>query len=66
MYVDKTYSKAYLRHLFTNDEILGKQIATLHNIRFYLWLLEEAKKKISDGTFYKWKNQMIKKLDKRI
>ena len=65
-YVDKTYSKAYLRHLFTNDEILGKQIATLHNIRFYLWLLEQAKKKISDGTFYKWKNQMIKKLDKRI
>ena len=65
-YVDKTYSKAYLRHLFTNDEILGKQIATLHNIRFYLWLLELAKKKISDGTFNKWKNQMIKKLDKRI
>ena len=65
-YVDKTYSKAYLRHLFTNDEILGKQIATLHNIRFYLWLLEQAKKKISDGTFNKWKNQMIKKLDKRI
>ena len=65
-YVDKTYSKAYLRHLFTNDEILGKQIATLHNIRFYLWLLEQAKKKISDGTFNKWKNQMIKKLGKRI
>ncbi len=65
-YVDKTYSKAYLRHLFTNDEILGKQIATLHNIRFYLWLLEQAKKKISDGTFNKWKNQMIRKLDKRI
>ena len=65
-YVDKTYSKAYLRHLFTNDEILGKQIATLHNIRFYLWLLEQAKKKIIDGTFNKWKNQMIKKLDKRI
>ena len=64
--MDKTYSKAYLRHLFTNDEILGKQIATLHNIRFYLWLLEEAKKKISDGTFNKWKNQMIKKLDRRI
>ena len=58
-YVDKTYSKAYLRHLFTNDEILGKQIATLHNIRFYLWLLELAKKKISDGTFNKWKNQIL-------
>ena len=42
-YVDKTYSKAYLRHLFSNNELLAKQIATLHNIRFYLWLLEESK-----------------------
>ena len=44
-YVDKQYSKAYLRHLFSAKEMLGKQIATLHNIRFYLWLMETAQEK---------------------
>jgi len=65
-YVDKTYSKAYLRHLFTNNELLAKQIATLHNIRFYIWLLEESKKYIAEGSFSLWKNKMVKKLDKRL
>ncbi len=65
-YVDKMYTKAYVRHLFSSNEMLGKQIATLHNIRFYLWLMEEAQKKIKDGTFTKWKNQMVKKLDVRL
>ena len=65
-YVDKTYSKAYLRHLFSNNELLAKQIATLHNIRFYLWLLEESKKHISEGNFNEWKNKMVKKLDRRL
>jgi len=65
-YVDKQYSKAYLRHLFSAKEMLGKQIATLHNIRFYLWLMETAQEKISNGTFTEWKNKMVKKLDERL
>ena len=65
-YVDKTYTKAYVRHLFKANELLGKQIATLHNIRFYLWLMNESRNKIKDGTFTSWKNQMVKKLDLRI
>ena len=65
-YVDCMYSRAYLHHLFTTNEILGKQIATLHNIRFYLWLMEEARSKIKEGTFSIWKNKIVKKLDKRI
>lgn len=65
-YVDNKYSKAYLRHLFSNNELLAKQIATLHNIRFYLWLMEESRKHIQVGDFTKWKNQMVKKLDKRL
>tara|TARA_B110000003_G_C16431185_1_gene450126 strand:- start:150 stop:791 length:642 start_codon:yes stop_codon:yes gene_type:complete len=65
-YVDKTYTKAYVRHLFKANEILGKQIATLHNIRFYLWLMNESRNKIKDGTFTSWKNKIVKKLDLRI
>ena len=65
-YVDKQYSKAYLRHLFSAKEMLGKQIATLHNIRFYLWLMETAQEKINNGTFTEWKNKMVKKLDVRL
>ena len=65
-YVDRKYSKSYLRHLFVSKEMLGKQIATLHNIRFYLWLMEQARLKINNGEFTSWKNQMIKKLDVRI
>tara|TARA_B100001287_G_scaffold67426_1_gene55256 strand:- start:567 stop:1697 length:1131 start_codon:yes stop_codon:yes gene_type:complete len=65
-FVDNSYSKAYLRHLFKTNEMLGKQIATLHNIRFYLWLMEQARLKINVGEFSSWKNQMIKKLDFRI
>jgi len=65
-FVDKSYSKAYLRHLFKTNEMLGKQIATLHNIRFYLWLMEQARLKINDGEFSSWKNQMLKKLDFRL
>jgi len=65
-YVDQSYSKAYVRHLFKADEILGKQIASLHNIRFYLWLMEQARIKLKEGTFSSWKNQMVKKLDTRL
>jgi len=65
-FVDNTYTKAYLRHLFASNELLGKQIATLHNIRFYLWLMEQAQKQLEAGTFTTWKNQMVKKLDIRL
>ncbi|MAU37142.1 MAG: tRNA guanosine(34) transglycosylase Tgt [Flavobacteriales bacterium] len=65
-FVDKKYTKAYTHHLFRNNEILGKQIASLHNIRFYLWLMEEAQKELEVGTFSSWKNKMIKKLENRL
>ena len=65
-FVDNTYSKAYVRHLFASNELLGKQIATLHNIRFYLWLMEEAQKQLELGSFNTWKTQMTKKLDIRL
>ncbi len=65
-YVDNTYSKAYLRHLFASGELLGKQIATLHNIRFYIWLMQEAREQIAKDNFSSWKNKMVKKLDIRL
>ena len=65
-YVDSTYSKAYVRHLFTVNEMLGKQITTLHNIRFYLWLMEQTREHLAAGTFTEWKNKMVKKLDRRL
>lgn len=65
-YVDSQYSRAYLRHLFVSNELLAKQIATLHNIRFYLWLVEQAREHIIAGDFYEWKNMMVKKLVNRL
>lgn len=65
-YVDSTYTKAYVRHLTKSKESLGAQIASLHNIRFYLWLVEEARKHIIDGDFATWKNQMIPKLERKL
>lgn len=65
-FVDTEYSKAYLRHLFAANEYLGKQIATIHNLGFYLWLTREARKHILAGDFYDWKNKMVKQMDKRL
>lgn len=65
-FVDTEYTRAYLRHLFAANEYLGKQIATLHNLGFYLWLVREARRRILDGTFAGWKNEMVQKLDKRL
>lgn len=65
-FVDREYSKAYLRHLFTANEYLGKQIATIHNLGFYLWLVREARKHILVGDFSEWKTKMIKQMDKRL
>lgn len=65
-WVDTDYSKAYLRHLFISNEYLGKQIATIHNLGFYMWLVREARRQILAGTFYTWKEQMVKKLATRL
>jgi queuine tRNA-ribosyltransferase len=65
-FVDTEYSKAYLRHLFAANEYLGKQIATLHNLGFYLWLVREARRRILDGTFRSWKDKMVRQMDKRL
>ncbi len=65
-FVDTEYSKAYLKHLFTVNELLGKQIATIHNLGFYLWLVREARKHILAGDFASWKNTMVKQMDKRL
>ena len=64
--IDTLYSKAYLRHLFAAKENLGKQIASIHNLGFYLWLVGEARKHILAGDFYSWKNTMVKQMDKRL
>jgi len=65
-FVDTYYSKAYLRHLTISKEILASQIATLHNLSFYLWLVREARKRIINGTFAEWKNEMVPKLQQKI
>jgi len=65
-FVDKAYSKAYLRHLIISEEILGAQIASIHNIGFYIWLVNEAFNKIKSGDFSQWKDKMVKKLSVRL
>ncbi len=65
-YVDTVYSKAYLRHLFKANEYLGKQIASIHNLGFYLWLTREARKHIIEGDFTSWKNKMVKQMNNRL
>jgi queuine tRNA-ribosyltransferase len=66
LFADTAYSKAYLRHLIHSGEMLGAQIATLHNLHFYLWLVTEARKKIIAGDFYNWKNVMVNRLGQRL
>lgn len=62
----QTHTKAYLRHLFVAKEILGQQLASIHNLAFYLWLVGEARKHILAATFSTWKDQMIKDMNKRL
>jgi queuine tRNA-ribosyltransferase len=66
LFSDRNYSKAYLRHLISSKEILGAQIATLHNLHFYIWLVGEAREKIISGEFYNWKEKMVKQLSQRL
>ncbi|MDX2195324.1 MAG: tRNA guanosine(34) transglycosylase Tgt [Cytophagales bacterium] len=61
-YASTFYTKAYIKHLLKCDEMLGAMIASLHNLRFYVWLVNQARMKIEDGTFSTWKNIMVKKL----
>lgn len=65
-FADLEYSKAYVRHLFTANEMLGKQICTLHNLSFYLWLVREARKHILAGDFASWKSKMVSQLNHRL
>jgi queuine tRNA-ribosyltransferase len=65
-YVDKAYTKAYVRHLVHSQELLAAQIASVHNLAFYLWLVGEAREQIIAGTFYEWKNKMVKQLGNRL
>lgn len=66
VWVDVEYSKAYLRHLFVSNERLASQIASIHNLHFYLWLVKEARTQIMEGTFSIWKKQMVKKITTRL
>jgi queuine tRNA-ribosyltransferase len=65
-YVDQAYTKAYLRHLFISKELLAMQIASIHNLAFYLWLVGEARKQIMQGTFAAWKKEMVVRLGRRL
>lgn len=65
-YVDRVYSKAYLRHLFISQELLAMQIASIHNLAFYLWLVREARKHIIAGDFKSWKTTMTERMTRRL
>lgn len=65
-FVDKHYSKAYLRHLNFADEMLASMIASVHNLAFYTWLMREAREKIIEGTFREWKEKMVKEVSRKL
>ena len=65
-FVDRDYTKSYIRHLFVSNEFLGKQIASIHNLGFYLWLVREARIHILKDDFVDWKNKMVRQMDNRL
>jgi queuine tRNA-ribosyltransferase len=65
-YTNKNFSRGYLRHLFQVDEILGLQLASIHNLSFYLWLMREARKHILENSFFSWKKETLQKMAVRI
>ena len=65
-FVDKVYTKAYVHHLVVCKEMMAAQIASLHNVAFYLWLVGEARKHIIAGDFAQWKSVMVEKLGRRL
>ena len=64
--MDRTYTKAYLHHLFKAQELLALEIASIHNLSFYLWLTGEARKHILAGDFRAWKEVMVKRVTERL
>ncbi|MCL2692054.1 MAG: tRNA guanosine(34) transglycosylase Tgt [Rikenellaceae bacterium] len=65
-FVDRTYTKAYLRHLAISGEMLAAEIASLHNVAFYIWLVGEARRRIAAGDFAQWKAEMVERLARRL
>lgn len=65
-YTNKNFSRGYIRHLFQVDEILGLQLASIHNLSFYLWLVREARKQIIKGSFVSWKRETLERLATQI
>ena len=65
-YVDSVYTRAYVRHLFISKELLAMQIASIHNLAFYLWLVKEARKHIIEGDFCTWKDEMVPRISRRL
>ncbi|MCC7503612.1 MAG: tRNA-guanine transglycosylase, partial [Flavobacteriales bacterium] len=65
-WVDQAYSRAFVRHLFVTNEVLGQQIASLHNLGFYVSLMNEARQQILSGTFSAWKARLLPQLKQRI
>jgi queuine tRNA-ribosyltransferase len=65
-YVDRTYSRAYVHHLFKAQELLAMQIASIHNLAFYLWLVGQARQHIIEGDFSVWKAKMVAELGRRL
>ena len=65
-FADTRYTKAYLRHLAVSGEMMAAQIASLHNIAFYMWLVDEARRQIAADTFAEWKREMVVKLTRRL
>lgn len=65
-YVDRVYTRAYVRHLFISKELLAMQIASIHNLAFYLWLVKEARKHIIEGDFCTWKDEMVPRISRRL
>ncbi|MDX2191292.1 MAG: tRNA guanosine(34) transglycosylase Tgt [Bacteroidota bacterium] len=65
-YVNTHYSKAYIKHLLKTEEMLGSMIASVHNLQFYLWLVNEARLKIEEGTFIAWKTEMVTKMQQKL
>ncbi|MDE6581277.1 MAG: queuine tRNA-ribosyltransferase family protein, partial [Duncaniella sp.] len=63
---DRTHPKAYVRHLFIANEILAMQIASIHNLAFYLWLTAEARRHIQAGDFKAWKTEMVERVTRRL
>ncbi|MDE6270296.1 MAG: queuine tRNA-ribosyltransferase family protein, partial [Muribaculaceae bacterium] len=63
---DRIYTKAFVRHLFIADELLAMQIASIHNLAFYLWLVGEARRHIIEGDFASWKRNIIPQLSQRL